>query len=88
MSSSSNTKENLPLGRAGCVSDPITSSKTRRTDVMCEIRAKIGQRPEPATKRRKLGTTQAFGSQPTESSFADVLQRLKDEAGDGIGMSQ
>ncbi|KAF9462946.1 delta DNA polymerase [Collybia nuda] len=43
------------------------------------------RKPESDTKRRKLGPTQVFGSQPTESSFADVLQRLKEEAGDGIG---
>jgi DNA polymerase delta subunit 1 len=28
----------------------------------------------------------SFGSQPTQSSFVEVLQRLKEEAGEGIGM--
>ncbi|EIM86884.1 uncharacterized protein STEHIDRAFT_79581, partial [Stereum hirsutum FP-91666 SS1] len=39
---------------------------------------------EPAAKRRKLGT-QTSGSQslPTQSSFADVLQKLKEESADG-----
>lgn len=41
---------------------------------------------EPATKRRKLGPAPSFGSQPIESSFADVLQRLKEEAGEGHGV--
>lgn len=37
---------------------------------------------EPAAKRRKLGPA---GSQPAQSSFADVLERLKEETGDAPG---
>ncbi|GLB41714.1 putative DNA polymerase [Lyophyllum shimeji] len=39
---------------------------------------------EPAAKRRKLGPAASFqGSQSSECSFADVLQRIKEEAGEG-----
>lgn len=69
----------------GTCRTPYQIQKTRQTHFVGKIRTKIGQGQESATKRRKLGLTQAFGSQPTESSFADVLQRLKEEAGDGVG---
>lgn len=44
---------------------------------------------QPAAKRRKLGQAKpAFSSsqqKPAEPSFADVLQRLKEEAGEAKG---
>jgi hypothetical protein len=45
---------------------------------------------EPATKKRKLGASGSFGnfgSQATESSFADVLERLKEEGGNAVSES-
>ncbi|KDQ61581.1 hypothetical protein JAAARDRAFT_31037 [Jaapia argillacea MUCL 33604] len=41
-------------------------------------------RGEPAAKKRKIGSTAPNGSQglQSESSFADVLERLKEESGD------
>ena len=42
---------------------------------------------EPAAKRRKLTPSTPANSQPSQSSFADVLQRLKEEAGETKGMS-
>ncbi|KII85833.1 hypothetical protein PLICRDRAFT_144471 [Plicaturopsis crispa FD-325 SS-3] len=38
---------------------------------------------ERAAKKRKLASNPSFGSQPVQSSFADVLERLKEESGDG-----
>lgn len=47
-------------------------------------RTKDDAASDSATKRRKLGPSASFqGSQGGDSSFADVLQRIKDEAGDG-----
>ncbi|KAJ7623462.1 DNA polymerase family B-domain-containing protein [Roridomyces roridus] len=40
---------------------------------------------EPAAKRRKLGPGQSFSSQPVQSSFAEVLERLKEEGTDAAG---
>lgn len=40
---------------------------------------------EPATKKRKLGPSPSFSSQPVQQSFADVLERLKEESGDSVG---
>ncbi|KAF8726461.1 hypothetical protein AX14_007849 [Amanita brunnescens Koide BX004] len=49
---------------------------------------KSGDNPEPATKRRKLAQTPSIKSlkstQTPTSSFADVLERLKDQTSDGI----
>lgn len=43
---------------------------------------------EPAAKKRKLGTSGPPGTQSTQSeSFADVLERLKEEAEEKGGMS-
>lgn len=38
----------------------------------------------PATKRPKLEHAPSFGSQPTQSSFVEVLARLKEETGEGV----
>lgn len=35
----------------------------------------------PAAKKRKLAATGSFGPQIAQSSFADVLERLKEESG-------
>ena len=47
---------------------------------------------EPASKRRKLAPQQTEpllpSSQPAQSSFADVLARLKEEAQETQGMSR
>ncbi|KAJ7493450.1 DNA polymerase family B-domain-containing protein [Mycena galericulata] len=40
---------------------------------------------EPAAKRRKLGPAASFSSQPVQSSFAEVLERLKEEGAEGTG---
>ncbi|TRM65265.1 DNA polymerase family B-domain-containing protein [Schizophyllum amplum] len=41
---------------------------------------------EPAAKKRKLEPSQPFSaSQPGMPSFAEVLERLKDESADGVG---
>ncbi|KAG6891275.1 hypothetical protein C0995_008527 [Termitomyces sp. Mi166 len=60
------------------------SSSSKENKPLSRARTKADAASEPATKRRKLGPSASFqGSQGTESSFADVLQRIKDEAGDG-----
>ncbi|KAJ6581215.1 DNA polymerase family B-domain-containing protein [Mycena capillaripes] len=38
---------------------------------------------EPAAKRRKIGPAGTFSSQPVQSSFTDVLERLKEESTEG-----
>jgi len=44
-----------------------------------------GRTSEPATKKRRLDPS---GSQPqSQSSFADVLQKLKEDAGEDTRMS-
>ncbi|KAG6854025.1 DNA-directed DNA polymerase delta [Blastosporella zonata] len=50
---------------------------------LSRARTKPDPASDPAIKRRKLGPSQ--GSQPVESSFADVLQRIKEEGGEGNG---
>ncbi|KAJ7035657.1 DNA polymerase family B-domain-containing protein [Mycena alexandri] len=40
---------------------------------------------EPAAKRRKIGPAGSFASQPVQSSFAEVLERLKEESAEGTG---
>ncbi|KAK7031378.1 DNA polymerase [Favolaschia claudopus] len=40
---------------------------------------------QPAAKRRKLEATGSFASQPVQSSFAQVLEKLKEEAVEGTG---
>ncbi|KAJ7718487.1 DNA polymerase family B-domain-containing protein [Mycena maculata] len=40
---------------------------------------------EPAAKRRKIGPAGSFSSQPVQSSFAEVLERLKEEGAEGTG---
>ncbi|KAJ7050544.1 DNA polymerase family B-domain-containing protein [Mycena amicta] len=37
----------------------------------------------PAAKRRKIGPAASFSSQPVQSSFTEVLERLKEEAAEG-----
>ncbi|KAF8884972.1 DNA polymerase family B-domain-containing protein [Infundibulicybe gibba] len=39
----------------------------------------------PSAKRRKLEAAPSFNSQQAQSSFADVLERLKEESGDKAG---
>lgn len=43
---------------------------------------------EPATKRRKIGLPQTFynGSQPSQSSFVETLEKLKEESAETQGM--
>ncbi|KAI0741539.1 DNA polymerase family B-domain-containing protein [Daedaleopsis nitida] len=43
---------------------------------------KLNMDSQPAAKRRKLTPSGPVNSQPNQSTFADVLQRLKDEAGE------
>ncbi|KAG6910242.1 hypothetical protein DXG01_012377 [Tephrocybe rancida] len=63
---------------------PAVSSDTKENKPLSRARAKVDAGSEPATKRRKLGPAASFqGSQTVESSFADVLQRIKEEAGEG-----
>ncbi|KAJ7918757.1 DNA polymerase family B-domain-containing protein [Mycena leptocephala] len=40
---------------------------------------------EPAAKKRKIGPAGSFSSQPVQSSFTDVLERLKEESAEGTG---
>ena len=40
---------------------------------------------QPAAKKRKLTPSAPTNSQPSQSSFADVLERLKEEAGESKG---
>ena len=42
---------------------------------------------QPAAKKRKIAPIGPSNSQPNQSSFADVLQRLKDDAGESRGPS-
>ncbi|KAL4246251.1 DNA polymerase [Abortiporus biennis] len=65
METSSSAKENVPL--------PPSSQNT----VVSEVESS-----QPAAKRRKLGPSgpSFTSSQPQEPSFADVLQRIKEEA--------
>jgi hypothetical protein len=72
------TKENVPLARTRCVPFfllSVTSTYQDRTETD-DLKA------EPAAKRRKLAPA---GSQPMQSSFADVLERLKEETGESVG---
>ncbi|KAG5342462.1 DNA polymerase delta catalytic subunit [Termitomyces sp. T112] len=64
---------------------PAASSPTKENKPLSRARTKADAPSEPTTKRRKLGPSASFqGSQgAADSSFADVLQRIKDEAGDG-----
>jgi DNA polymerase delta subunit 1 len=48
-------------------------------------RGKANSASEPATKKRKIEPESSFRTQPVQSSFAGVLERLKEEAGDSIG---
>ena len=48
---------------------------------------KLSLDQEPAAKRRKLTPSTPANSQPNQSSFADVLQRLKEDAGETKGAS-
>ncbi|KAG5647896.1 hypothetical protein DXG03_007820 [Asterophora parasitica] len=63
---------------------PAPSSTTKENKPLSRAR-KSNDSPEPVTKRRKLAPAASFqGSQTTvESTFADVLQRIKEEAGEG-----
>ncbi|KIL65558.1 hypothetical protein M378DRAFT_161875 [Amanita muscaria Koide BX008] len=47
---------------------------------------KINNKSEPALKRRKLAATPSFSQTPnqTQSSFVEVLERLKEETKDGV----
>ncbi|RDB23547.1 DNA polymerase delta catalytic subunit [Hypsizygus marmoreus] len=62
---------------------PAPSSTTKENQPLSRTRTKPDAASEPATKRRRLGPAPSFGSRPTESSFADVLERLKEQAGEG-----
>ncbi|KAG6868419.1 hypothetical protein C0993_003363 [Termitomyces sp. T159_Od127] len=63
---------------------PAASYSTKENKSLSRSRTKDDAASESATKRRKLGPSASFqGSQGGDSSFADVLQRIKDEAGDG-----
>ncbi|KAF7356852.1 DNA polymerase [Mycena venus] len=44
-----------------------------------------GRGSQPATKRRKIETAGSFSSQPVQSSFTDVLERLREEGAEGTG---
>ena len=48
---------------------------------------KLNMDSQPAPKKRKISPTGPSNSQPSQSSFADVLQRLKDDAGESRGPS-
>ncbi|PIL25090.1 hypothetical protein GSI_12979 [Ganoderma sinense ZZ0214-1] len=43
---------------------------------------KLNMDSQPASKKRKIAPIGPSNSQPNQSSFADVLQRLKDDAGE------
>lgn len=76
-------------GSEGKSATSVSSSGWRRVDIHWNANnSRTDTVSEPVAKKRKLGPTSAFGSQPAqESSFADVLERLKEEAKDGIGTS-
>ncbi|KAG6813826.1 DNA-directed DNA polymerase delta [Tricholoma furcatifolium] len=57
---------------------PPSSSPSKENKPLSRARTKA-EPAEPAAKRRKLGPTASF--QAAESSFADVLQRIEEEAG-------
>ncbi|KAJ7460613.1 DNA polymerase family B-domain-containing protein [Mycena latifolia] len=49
------------------------------------LRADEKREDGPAAKRRKLGPAGSFSSQPVQSSFADVLERLNEEGAESAG---
>jgi len=78
---SSSFKENVPLARVKCVTVERKSGSrlSSRNRTMTDDRTS-----EPAAKKRRLDPS---GSQPqSQSSFADVLQKLREDAGEDTRM--
>ncbi|KAJ3515999.1 hypothetical protein NLJ89_g1399 [Agrocybe chaxingu] len=65
------------------MSAPTTQAKENQP--LTRQRTETEFNSQPATKKRKLGPTQSFGSQGVsqQPSFADVLERLKEESANG-----
>ncbi|KAJ6624961.1 DNA polymerase family B-domain-containing protein [Mycena sp. CBHHK59/15] len=62
-------------------------SKTPKTKENVPLRSQNekSRESEPAAKRRKIGPAGSFSSQPVQPSFAEVLEKLKEETEDGVG---
>ncbi|KAJ7224475.1 DNA polymerase family B-domain-containing protein [Mycena pura] len=61
----------------------MPSTPTRKENVALQKDETRGA--EPAPKRRKIGPTASFSSQPVQSSFTHALERLKEESVEGTG---
>ena len=86
---SPSSKENVPF-HGGCVhrvSYNASPSNHLPRVSPSDTSFKLNMDSQPAAKKRKLAPSAPSNSQPSQSSFADVLQRLKDEAGDAKGPS-
>jgi len=71
-------------GRSPFHSYHATRALFSRTDAIPRTEADVD--PSLAMKKRKLGPTQSFGSQlakQQQPSFADVLERLREEGANG-----
>jgi hypothetical protein len=79
-------KDNLPVSRlVVCLASLLRGLGTRDYWLMCFHRLDDNPSEQPAAKRRKLEAS-ASASQPTQSSFTDVLERLKEETDEETGM--
>ena len=89
---SPSSKENVPFhGGYVAIHHPAHSSRlaskadhdrARPSDTGFKLSLESEQ---PAAKKRKLTPSAPTNSQPSQSSFADVLERLKEEAGESKG---
>lgn len=78
-------KENVSLVRTRYAQTRPSATATRLTSHSRDFSTETDVVPPPAAKKRKLGPTQSFGSQPIQEqpSFIEVLARLKEEGANG-----
>ena len=78
-------KENVSLVRTRYAQTRPSATATRLTSNSRDFSTETDVIPPPAAKKRKLGPTQSFGSQPIQEqpSFIEVLARLKEEGANG-----
>ena len=74
--------------RQSCPSlHPCSQPPHHHPRVHSDTSIKSNMDSQPAAKKRKIAPIGPSNSQPNQSSFADVLQRLKDDAGESRGPS-
>ena len=82
------TKENFPVTRPQWVAFVGRAKRAIHNPWLDSEKTDVES--EPAAKKRKLATSGSFGnpgSQTMQSSFTEVLERLKEESGGVIGRS-